>query len=100
MLEGDIEEGRKIKPQESEFIFELSSCQSESQVCGRSKEIVLEKDKVQSRTVAVVLIIGAPGFGKTTVTKMTAQKSKGTKTGKLLFCRLPRKETLTKLPLK
>lgn len=40
-----------------------------------------------------MLIIGAPGFGKTTVTKMSAQKSKGTKTGKLLFCRLPRKET-------
>ena len=44
-----------------------------------------------------MLIIGAPGFGKTTVTKMTAQKSKGTKTGKLLFCRLPRKETFNEV---
>ena len=30
MLEGDIEEWRKFKPQESEFIFELNSCQSEN----------------------------------------------------------------------
>ena len=30
MLEDDIEEWRKFQPQESEFIFELSSCQSEN----------------------------------------------------------------------
>ena len=44
-----------------------------------------------------MLIIGALGFGKTTVTKMTVQKSKGTKTGKLLFCCLPRKETFNEV---
>ena len=30
MLEDDIEEWRKFQPQESEFIFELSSCLSEN----------------------------------------------------------------------
>ena len=66
-LEGHIEEWLKLQQQESESIFELSSClpdqMPEGSVYGRSEEISLVKDYVQSRTVAVVMITRGPGFG-------------------------------------
>ena len=58
----------------------------EESLYGRSKEIAPVKDSVQSRTVSVMWITGGPaGSGETTVAKMSAQKSKGTTTGKLFY---------------
>ena len=82
--------------QGSEFIYELSSClpdqRSEESVYGRSNEIALVKDDVENERVAVVLITGGPGFGKTTVARMAAQKLK--EDGQtVLFCSLQGKNT-------
>ena len=82
--------------QGSEFIYERSSClpdqMSEESVYGRSNEIALVKDNVENDGVAVVLITGGPGFGKTTVARMAAQKLK--EDGQtVLFCSLQGKKT-------
>ena len=95
-LEGHIEEWLQFQQQESELIFELSSClpvqMIEESVYGRSEKISQVKEHVKSRMVAVVLITGGPGIGKTTVAKMSAQKLK--EDGQtVLFCSLLRKET-------
>ncbi|XP_067035057.1 uncharacterized protein [Acropora muricata] len=79
-----------------EFIYEHSSClpdqRSEESVYGRSNEIALVKDNVENERVAVVLITGGPGFGKTTVARMAAQKLK--EDGQtVLFCSLQGKNT-------
>ena len=99
-LEGHIEEWLKLQQQESELIFELSSClpdqMPEGSVYGRSEEISLVKDYVQRRTVAVVMITGGPGFVKTTAAKKSAEKLK--EDGKtVLFCSLLRKKTLNEV---
>ena len=54
----------------------LPSKMSEESVYGRSNEIVLVLDHVENDGIAVVLITGGPGFGKTTVARMAAQKLK------------------------
>ena len=76
--------------------LELSSClpdqMSEESVYGSSNEIALVKDNVENDGVAVVLITGGPGFGKTTVARMAAQKIK--EDGQtVLFCSLQGKKT-------
>ena len=76
--------------------LEFSSCLpdqlSEESVYGRSDEIALVKDHVENEGVAVVLITGGPGFGKTTVARMAAQKIK--EDGQtVLFCSLQGKKT-------
>ena len=65
---------------------------SEESVHGRSNEVVLVKDHVENEGIAVVLITGGLGFGKTTVARMAAQKSK--ESGQtVLFCSLQGKKT-------
>ena len=65
---------------------------SEEPVYGRSNEIALVLDHVENKEVAVVLITGGPGFGKTTVAKITVQKLK--EEGQtVLFCSLQGKKT-------
>ena len=95
-LEDHIKEWRELNQQDTEFIYELSSClpdqKSEESVRGRSNEIALVKDNVENEEIAVVLITGGPGFGKTTVARMAAQKLK--KSGQtVLFCSLQGKKT-------
>ena len=91
-----IKEWRKLQQQESEFIYELSSSlpdqMKKGSVHGRFKEIAFVKDNVKSGTVAVVLITGGPGFGKTTVARETAHEL-GQSGQTVLFCSLQRKET-------
>ena len=87
---------RTLDQQGSEFIYELSSCLpdqiSEESVYGRSNEVALVKDNVENDGVAVVLITGGPGFGKTTVARMAAQKLK--EEGQtVLFCSHQGKKT-------
>ena len=95
-LEDHIKEWRELNQQDTEFIYELSSClpdqMSEESVYGRSNEIALVKDNVENEGIAVVLITGGPGFGKTTVARMAAQKLK--ENGQtVLFCSLQGKKT-------
>ena len=95
-LEDHIKEWRELNQQDTEFIYELSSClpdqMSEESVYGRSNQIALVKDNVENEGIAVVLITGGPGFGKTTVARMAAQKLK--ENGQtVLFCSLQGKKT-------
>ena len=95
--EDRIKEWRKLQEQENEFICpEPSSClpdqMKKGSVYGRSKEIAFVKDNVKGGAVAVVLITGGPGFGKTTVARETAHELR--QSGQtVLFCSLQRKET-------
>ena len=96
ILENIIKKWRKLDQEESELIYELSSClpdqMSKESVYGRSNEIALVKDHVENEGVAIVLITGGPGFGKTTVARMAAQKIK--EDGQTaLFCSLQGKKT-------
>ncbi|XP_015753918.1 PREDICTED: uncharacterized protein LOC107333603 [Acropora digitifera] len=95
-LEDHIKEWRELNQQDTEFIYELSSClpdqKSEESVRGRSNEIALVKDNVENEEIAVVLITGGPGFGKTTVARMAAQKLKNSGQT-VLFCSLQGKKT-------
>ena len=96
ILEDRIKEWQELNQQDNEFIYDLSSQlpdqMSEESVYGRSNEIALVKDKVENEGIAVVLITGGPGFGKTTVARMAAQKLK--ENGRtVLFCSLQGKKT-------
>ena len=97
ILEDIIKKWQKsLDHQGTKFICERSSClpdqMSEESVYGRSNEIALVKDNVEKDGVAVVLITGGPGFGKTTVARMAAQKLK--ENGQtVLFCSLQGKKT-------
>ena len=96
ILENIIRKWRQLDQEESKFIYECSSSlpdqRSEESVYGRFYEIALVKDNVENERVAVVLITGGPGFGKTTVARMAAQKLK--EDGQtVLFCSLQGKKT-------
>ncbi|XP_067034535.1 uncharacterized protein [Acropora muricata] len=96
ILEDHIKEWRELNQRDSEFIYDLSSRlpdqMSEESVYGRSNEIALVSDHVENKGVPVVLITGGPGFGKTTVARMAAQKlNEDGQT--VLFCSLQGKGT-------
>ena len=95
-LEDIIKKWRQLDQEESKSIYERSSNlpdqRSEESVYGRFNEIALVKDNVKNEGIAVVLITGGPGFGKTTVARMAAQKLK--EDGQtVLFCSLHGKNT-------
>ena len=76
-----------------QVISELCSClpdkRPEECMFGRTQEIQQIKDYVQSATVAVVLITGGPGFGKTTVANEVAHElAKSDNERTVLFCSL------------
>ena len=96
ILEDHFKEWQELNQQDIEFIYDLSSRlpdqMSEESVYGRSNEIARVKDNVENDGVAVVLITGGPGFGKTTVARMAAQKlNEDGQT--VLFCSLQGKKT-------
>ena len=70
----------------------LPSKMSEESVYGRSNEIALVLDHVENKEIAVVLITGGPGFGKTTVARLATQKLKED-VQTVLFCSLQGKKT-------
>ena len=96
VMEAHIKEWRELDQRDSEFISEPSSClpdqRSEESVYGRSNEIALVKDNVENEGIAVVLITGGAGFGKTTVARVAAQKLKDNGQT-VLFCSLQGKKT-------
>ena len=76
---------------------ELSSCLPDAvqEAFGRSKEIEEATQAVQSRAFAVVVITGAPGFGKTTVANKVAHElAKPQHCRTVLYCSLRSKATL------
>ena len=96
MLESQIKGWRELNQEDSEFMYELSSClpdqMSEESVYGRCNEIAPVKDLVENEEIAAALITAGPGIGKTTVARMAAQKLK--ETGQtVLFCGLQGKKT-------
>ena len=93
-VEEHIKKWRRLQQLQQQENDESSSCLPDEvpEVFGRSKEIDKVKQYLQSRTDAVVLITGGPGFGKTTVTRETAHKLK--ENGHtVLFCSLLKKTT-------
>ena len=76
---------------------ELSSCLPDEvqETFGRSKQIEEATQAIQSGTSAVVVITGAPGFGKTTVANKVAHElAKQQHCRTVLYCSLRSKATL------
>ena len=82
-------EQRKTDQVMSELCNCLPDKLPEECMFGRTQEIQQIKDYVQSATVAVVLITGGPGFGKTTVANEVAHElAKSDNERTVLFCSL------------
>ena len=81
---------------------DLRSClpdkMPKNRMFGRTREIKEVKEFVQSGTVAVVLITGGPGFGKTTVAKEVAYKLANSENERtVFFCRLRTKRNVSEV---
>ena len=66
---------------------------------GRSQELQLVRDNIESETVAMVLITGGPGFGKTTLAKAVAHDLAAKPERCVLFCRLLSKHTFNEVAI-
>ena len=95
ILEELAEEWNKIQEQERihSSSFSPRSCLPdripEKRVFGRNQEIERVKKMVVGGDIAVVLVTGGPGFGKTTVAKRVAHElAKSENEGTVLFCSL------------
>ena len=101
-VEEQIEQWKREHQDEAEAMPQLRSClpdeMPEDCMFGRTQEIKQVKDFVQSGTVAVVLITGGPGFGKTTVAKKVAQElNQSDNERTVLFCSLVTKKTFSEV---
>ena len=101
-VEEQIEQWKREHQDEAEVMPQLPSClpdkMSEDCMFGRTQEIKQVKDFIQSGTVAVVLITGGPGFGKTTVAKKVAQElTQPDNESTVLFCSLVTKKTFSEV---
>ena len=101
-VEEQIEQWKREHQDEAEVTPQLRSClpdeMPEDCMFGRTQEIKQVKDFVQSGTVAVVLITGGPGFGKTTVAKKVAQElTQPDNERTVLFCSLVTKKTFNEV---
>ena len=97
-VEEQIEQWKREHQDVGEVMSQLRSCLPDKmpEYCmfGRAQEIKQVKDFVLSGTVAVVLITGGPGFGKTTVAKKVAQElTQPDNERTVLFCSLVTKKT-------
>ena len=101
-VEEQIEQWRREHQDEGEVMSQLRSClpdeMPEDCMFGRTQEIKQVKDSIQSGTVAVVLITGGPGFGKTTVAKKVAQElTQPDNERTVFFCSLVTKRTFNEV---
>ena len=94
-LEEQAKIWEKVREQEKidTTIFSTRSCLPdkipEECVFGRNQEIERVKKMAEGGDIAVVLVTGGPGFGKTTVAKRVAHElAKSEKEGTVLFCGL------------
>ena len=101
-VEEQIEQWKREHQDRGEVMSQLRSClpdkMPEDCMFGRTQEIKQVKDFVQSGKVAVVLITGGPGFGKTTVAKKVAQElTQRDNERTVLFCSLVTKKTFNEV---
>ena len=104
-VEEEVEKWRQF--QELEDIKRFSQLESyfpdtlpQEPMFGRSQELQEVVDCIESGTISVMLITGAPGFGKTTLAKAVAhdlEKSENRRS--VLFCRLLSKNTLNEVAI-
>ena len=104
-VEEEVEKWRQF--QELEDIKRISQLESyfpdtlpEEPMFGRSQELQEVVDCIESGTISVMLITGAPGFGKTTLAKAVAHElEKSENRRSVLFCRLLSKNTLNEVAI-
>ena len=104
-VEKEVEKWRQF--QELEDIKRISQLESyfpdtlpQEPMFGRSQELQEVVDCIESGTISVMLITGAPGFGKTTLAKAVAhQLEKSENRRSVLFCRLLSKNTLNEVAI-
>jgi len=94
-----IEQWKREHHEEGEVMSQFGSCLPdkirEECMFGRAQEIQQVKEFVQSGTVAVVLITGGPGYGKTTVAKEVAHElTQPSNERTVLFCSLVTKKNV------
>ena len=104
-VEEEVEKWRQF--QELEDIKRFSQLESyfpdtlpQEPMFGRSQELQEVVDCIESGTISVMLITGAPGFGKTTLAKAVAHElEKSENRRSVLFCRLLSKNTLNEVAI-
>ncbi|KAM7426333.1 hypothetical protein ABFA07_022377 [Porites harrisoni] len=104
-VEEEVEKWRQF--QELEDIKRISQLESyfpdtlpQEPMFGRSQELQEVVDCIESGTISVMLITGAPGFGKTTLAKAVAHElEKSENRRSVLFCRLLSKNTLNEVAI-
>jgi len=101
-VEERLKQWRKEHQEGQEVMSELCSCLPdkipEERTFGRTREIKQVKEFVQSGTVAVVLITGGPGYGKTTMAKEVAHELANLDNERtVLFCSLLGKRNINEI---
>ena len=102
LVEKDIKQWRNVQEHDAlEPTSRLQSCLPDvlprERMFGRSQELQLVRDHIESETFAMVLITGGPGFGKTTLAKAVAHDLARPERRCVLFCRLLSKKTFNEV---
>lgn len=102
LVEKEIKQWQNVQKHDTlEPISRLQSCLPDvlprERMFGRSEELQLVRDTIESETAAVVLITGGPGFGKTTLAKAIAHDLAGPERRCVTFCRLLSKKTFNEV---
>ena len=102
LVEKEIKQWQNVQKHDTlEPISQLQSCLPDvlprERMFGRSEELQLVRDAIESETAAVVLITGGPGFGKTTLAKAIAHDLAGPERRCVMFCRLLSKKTFNEV---
>ena len=103
LVEEEIKQWRNVQEHDTlEVMCRLQSCLPDvvprERMFGRSQELKLVRDNIESETVAMVLITGGPGFGKTTLAKAVAHDLAAKFERRcVLFCRLLSRKTFNEV---
>lgn len=103
LVEEEIKQWRNVPEHDTplEVMSRLQSCLPDvvprERMFGRSQELKLVRDNIESETVAMVLITGGPGFGKTTLAKEVAHDLAAKFKRCVLFCRLLSRKTFNEV---